>query len=221
MAPRRRVLRGVGQRLLHAAIDARGPSRRGPDEARRPRRSEAESPLLQALSTRVGMSSGPGKASPRSVETARLAPVSPSRASRPARLDLLDEPRVGVGAARPAGAPLELQGEAGEGVGQHVVQLAGQPSALGERCGLLTGGAGGLLLGKQLEAAGVRLLARRGVGRRPAAEAGAQHDLERAARTGCGPAERLGDAGGDERRRRPRRPACAARHPQARGRPSP
>ena len=90
-------------------------------------------------------------------------------------------------------------------MGEHVVQLARQPTALGEGRRLLAGGAGRRLLTEQLEAAGVRLVARGGVARGQQREAGAEDDLEHAAgrlRAGTTRRRRRGDheAAGDDGR---------------------
>ena len=56
-------------------------------------------------------------------------------------LEAVDHVRVGIAVARQQSRALELQGERGERVREHVVQLAGDAAALGQRGGLGVRGA--------------------------------------------------------------------------------
>ena len=124
---RERLLRGAVEREL--GLRGRLARRAGDGEASRPGRSAARSSIA-------------GRSSPRRALIAWRASLSPLVARWCARCRLSTTSGSVSAALRQQPCALELQRERGERVGEHVVQLARDAAALGQRRRLRVGGAG-------------------------------------------------------------------------------
>ena len=157
------VLGGVGDRLLHGAVD------REPDLARQRSRSAGDRVADRRAPT-AGVLDQPGQV----VGTGQL--LAAQRRHRPLGIteavagqplrggDLLGQPWVAVDAQGQQAGRLQVHGQPGQGVREDVVQLAGQPAALGQHRRLLPRDPGLFLLLQQLLSLGLLVPADRGEG---------------------------------------------------------
>ena len=129
-----RVPRDVRQRFLRAAVQREARiGRERPGLALDPQRDVEIHVGLVALDQRRKLRPRVGSASPRSAPTAWRALARPALTSSLARSIASLRPRRGVLAVGELARPLQLDRGARQRVREHVVQLARDPAALGDR----------------------------------------------------------------------------------------
>ena len=129
-----RIARDVRQRLLRAAVEREARiGRERPCLALDPQRHVEVHVGLVAVDQRRELRRRVGSASPRSAPTAWRAFASPALTSSLARSIASLQTAAGVLAVGELPRPLELDRGAGERMREHVVQLARDPAALGDR----------------------------------------------------------------------------------------